>query len=100
MLKMIGAPAAASRGVGATVAPAAASGAALSRLRLNTARGKFAESRRDAMPAPMMPRPRSATRGLAAVSVIEVWSGPKLGLNSPRERNFRARGQNLRLPLA
>src|ERR1700677_3260482 len=100
MLKMICAPAAASRGVDATVAPAAASGAALSLLRLNTARGNLAESRREAMPAPMMPRPRSAMRGFVAVSLIGVWSGPKFVLNSPRGRDFRARGQNLRLPLA
>lgn len=64
MLRMTSAPEAASRGVEATRAPAAANGAALAGLRLKTDNGKSWARRRRAMPPPMMPRPRKAMRGL------------------------------------
>ena len=52
----------------AIVAPLPASGAALSRFRLNTTSGKPAPTTRLAIPEPMIPKPRIATCGFAMAS--------------------------------
>src|SRR5579871_225469 len=70
MLMITSARAAASYGEPATDAPCVASPCALSRLRLNTVSGKPALRSRCAMPEPMMPRPRKATRALRSGSVM------------------------------
>ena len=56
------APSAASRGVAATRAPLSSSACALARVRFQTVRSKPLASQLAAMPAPIVPRPRSATR--------------------------------------
>jgi hypothetical protein len=61
---------AASRGESAMNAPALTKGTHFSRLRFKMANGKFAESRRLAMPEPMMPSPRIATLGFDIVFLI------------------------------
>src|SRR5262249_33994137 len=62
MAKITSAPAAASRGVTAALAPLAASTCALAGGRFQTERGKPLASQLAAMPPPITPRPRSATR--------------------------------------
>src|SRR5271170_1812709 len=98
---MMSARAAASRGVRATYAPAFAKGAVFSGLRLYTASGNPAVRTRPAIPVPINPNPRIATRGLVIYSFTPVellllepaWQRPLVA-------DCAARGRSLRIGLA
>src|SRR6185437_16243735 len=93
--------AAASRGESATVAPSTARASDLARLRLYTTTGNFSESRRFAMPEPISPNPRIATRVLDIVWFI-LWEQRSLALLllASRARDCAARVRTLRIALA